>query len=758
MESYLDSVTESFLEDDPQPSQLSVSPSLLESEESWYLQEEIPIEEIINAFRVQKTLEQPGGQVFIPLHAEDSAELTGEYLIYRRETDETLLGDDSDPDELHFPNENTGGDAFREVEEAGSTYLAYRMRFWHSEYNPHENPSYLSTEYFDDRPPQPPRELPAEDPFSDEEYKSFINTTEDAMAKQLVAERRSTWDSSQGMSVERLQRAQDEDGIISAEYSQPSDDRVSVSAPRSGTHRNSVESTYGIHEGNIVAVAAGDGSKTPIVPGTVTRVGLSDFHVELDWEAARQPSQAKETLQSTHRVSVGILDRNIAFQRERSAFRDMTSTTEGKRLLAGESSLSFDSPLSVTLDTSLELNPYQRRAAINALRANDAYCIHGPPGTGKTRTLTAIIQSAVESRQRVLVCAHSNQAVDNLIAGESTRDDPDEDSLHGIIQTEGYRLARIGRQDQIISRVVAANYVDEDLDQAQIVATTTNSADRLDLRRFNLIVVDEATQASIPAVAVPFKLGPRLVLAGDHKQLPPYYSSENASDEAYYPSLFEHLMERFGDDAKTTLRRQYRMHESIANFSNGEFYDDLLLHGEPNKSETISGLEPVVAINIDKPESDREDSRENPHEVNVVVAQVQKALNAGIDPSDIGVITPYTGQKSFVEEELTSEFDRSEAHQIKVQTIDSFQGGQREIIIVSFTVSNNRHNSGFLAFPNEGPRRLNVALTRAKKRLVLIGNWETLSSIASHRDSATSCADLYNRLYEYVEEHGKTVG
>ncbi|MFA9518719.1 AAA domain-containing protein, partial [Halopenitus sp. H-Gu1] len=214
--------------------------------------------------------------------------------------------------------------------------------------------------------------------------------------------------------------------------------------------------------------------------------------------------------------------------------------------------------------------------------------MHGPPGTGKTRTLTAVIQSAVESGQRVLVCAHSNQAVDNLIAGESSANDPDEDSLHGIIQTEGYRLSRIGRRDQITSRVVSTHYADEETDRAQIVATTTNSADRLDLARFSLIVVDEATQASIPAAAVPFKFGSKLVLAGDHKQLPPYHSGENASDEAFYPSLFEHLLDRFGDDAKTTLRRQYRMHRSIANFSNKEFYDGLLLHGEANKSATLS--------------------------------------------------------------------------------------------------------------------------------------------------------------------------
>ncbi|WP_458186260.1 DEAD/DEAH box helicase [Haladaptatus sp. NG-WS-4] len=755
MESYLDSVTESFLEGGHQISQLSLSSSLLDSQGSWSLEDPIPLGEIINAFRVQKTLVQPAGQVFVPLHAEDSAELTGEYLIYRRETDETLLGTDSDPHELHFLNAETGGDDFREVSEAGSTYLAYRMRFWYSEYNPTDTPSYLSSEYFDDRPPQPPREIPAASPLSEDEYESFIDTTEKSMASELKAEMESAWNASRGKSIERLQREQNGDGISSAGFSQATEDRISVSAPGSGAYRHPVESTYGIHEGNVVAVATRDGSNLPVVPGIVTSVGLSTFDVKLDWDMT---SEGENQLQSGATVSVAILDRNIAFERERSAFREMADSRDGKRLLAGTYPLSFDEPLSVSLETSLELNPYQRRAAINALRSENAYCIHGPPGTGKTRTLTAIIQSAVESRHRVLVCAHSNQAVDNLIAGESSPGNPDTASLHGIIQDEGYRLARTGRRDQITSRVVHSHYADEEVDRAQIVATTTNSADRLDFDRFDFVVVDEATQASIPATAVPFKFGSKLVLAGDHKQLPPYYSGENASDEASYPSLFENLLDRFGEEAKTTLRRQYRMHESIANFSNNEFYDGLLLHGEANKSATISGLDPLVGINIDEPESDRGNSRANPHEARVVIAQVQKALNAGVDPSNVGVITPYTGQKDLVERQLASEFMASQADEIKVQTIDSFQGGQREVIIVSFTVSNDQNNSGFLAFPNEGPRRLNVALTRAKKRLVLIGNWETLSSFAPHRDPENSCAALYNRLYEYIDDNGEMVG
>ncbi|MFA9518622.1 hypothetical protein ACERIT_15650, partial [Halopenitus sp. H-Gu1] len=373
MEAYLDSVTTSFLEGGHQLSQLSVSASMLESDDSWSLDEPLPVGEIINAFRVQKTLVQQAGQVFIPLHAEDSAELTGEYLIYRRETDETLLSDDSDPHELHFLNAETGGDDFREIGESELTYLAYRMRFWHSSYSPSERPSYLSSEYFDDRPPQPPRELSAVDPLSDDEYEEFIDTTEQAMANELEAERRSVWDSHRGMSIERLQREQGGDGIASAGYSRLAEDRISVSAPGSGAHRNPVESTYGIHEGNIVGVAPGDDSNSPIVPGIVTRVGLSDFRVELDWEATTRTSQVKDELRRVNRVSVAIFDRNIAFQRERSAFREMADSSSGKQLLAGDSSLSFGAPLSVSLNTSLELNSYQRRAAINALRAEDAY-------------------------------------------------------------------------------------------------------------------------------------------------------------------------------------------------------------------------------------------------------------------------------------------------------------------------------------------------------------------------------------------------
>ncbi len=253
-------------------------------------------------------------------------------------------------------------------------------------------------------------------------------------------------------------------------------------------------------------------------------------------------------------------------------------------------------------------------------------------------------------------------------------------------------------------------------------------------------------------------MGDQIVLAGDHKQLPPYHSEEIDSSESFFPSLFEQILERFGDGVKATLRKQYRMHEKIANFSNREFYDDLLLHGEENRTATLDDLKPLVGLHSDSPEEEAGNSYINQKEAEIVTAQVQKALNADVEPEDVGVITPYSKQKQPVLNELRNELGSEISDNVKVQTIDSFQGGQREVIIVTFTRSNSNSNIGFLSFPNEGPRRLNVALTRAKKRLVLIGNWDTLSSVQTGESDSETCANLYSRLENYIEQYGVMYG
>jgi superfamily I DNA and/or RNA helicase len=244
-------------------------------------------------------------------------------------------------------------------------------------------------------------------------------------------------------------------------------------------------------------------------------------------------------------------------------------------------------------------------------------------------------------------------------------------------------------------------------------------------------------------------------LAGDHKQLPPYCADESMQEEEMHISLFEYLLNRYGDEISVLLPTQYRMHEDIVEFPNDAFYDGQLETAERNRHWSVSDLKPLMGIDISGGEQ-RETSGNsyfNQREAEAAAKQVKLLDQSGVDAEDIGVITAYTGQKRKIEGELR-QIGIANPHRVSVDTVDSFQGGEREAIIVSFVRSNDDGHSGFLEFPDEGPRRLNVALTRARKRLVLIGDWATLGTVAPHRTPAESCADLYAELASHIRNEG----
>lgn len=195
------------------------------------------------------------------------------------------------------------------------------------------------------------------------------------------------------------------------------------------------------------------------------------------------------------------------------------------------------------------------------------------------------------------------------------------------------------------------------------------------------------------------------------------------------------------------------MNETIAGFSNQAFYDGKLEDAEQNAEWTINEMPPLVGVDIRDEEADHGTSKKNQEEAQAAVGQAQRLLNNGVDADDIGIIAMYAGQCTTIKTEL----QRHEIYGVKVSTVDSFQGSEKEAIIVSFVRSNPQMNAGFLEFKNEGPRRLNVALTRAKKWCVLIGNWETLPTPKKGEDPAKSCADVYLDLYSHIQDHGKLV-
>lgn len=253
---------------------------------------------------------------------------------------------------------------------------------------------------------------------------------------------------------------------------------------------------------------------------------------------------------------VAPLHNPVPNRREHTAVAQTRSRPTKAEPITGTDPITYD-PSSVTA-TFDRLNEYQTEAAKRALAAEQVTCIHGPPGTGKTRTLISLICQLVAEGKRVLACAHSNQATDNLLVGSSAPDHTDPDSLHARATAGEFTIARVGSGTN--NRVVATEYADRPPSGADVVGTTMNAAATFDVNEFDVAIVDEATQASIPASLIPYATAERIILAGDHKQLPPYASNDLQEREMEL-SLFEHLMDRYGDGVSTLLCRQYRMHE-----------------------------------------------------------------------------------------------------------------------------------------------------------------------------------------------------
>jgi Superfamily I DNA and RNA helicases and helicase subunits len=446
----------------------------------------------------------------------------------------------------------------------------------------------------------------------------------------------------------------------------------------------------------------------------------------------------------------------VPFERRTAALGEVERSDRKRALITGDSTVRFDVSKYALPESEIELNEHQRTALVWAHGAEDVVCIHGPPGTGKTRTLTAYVESAVERGQSVLVTAHSNQAVDNLLVGDSTPNNPEEETLHALARDPDRELsiARVGGNSR--NAVVQQTYMDRPPRGADVVAATTSGAAQFDQDQFDVAVVDEATQASRPATAIAINCAQKLVLAGDHKQLPPYCADEGMQEEESHISLFEYLLKRCDDEISVLLRTQYRMNEEIAEFPNSSFYDRTLETADRNRNWTVGNLAPLCGIDIvgNERQQSAGNSYYNPTEAEAVARQVQRLVENGLSPEDIGVISAYSGQVRRIRREING-LDIRNARRLSVDTVDSYQGSEREAVIVSFVRSNDYGHSGFLEFPEGGPRRLNVALTRARRRLVLIGDWDTLGTVAPHRTETESCAPLYAALSEHLRTHGR---
>ena len=466
---------------------------------------------------------------------------------------------------------------------------------------------------------------------------------------------------------------------------------------------------------------------------------------------------------------------------------------ELRDVLLGARQARFHAPRTDDLYYPSPLNVSQLAAVRQVIAAQDVAIIHGPPGTGKTTTLVQAILETTRRERRVLVCAPSNTAVDLLTEKLAERSvnvirmgNPSrvsslllEHTLDARVMAHpSYSKMRAMRQTADQYRETASEYVrnfgfeerqqrrllkeearmlfqaaddlerfmtEDVLESVQVITCTLVGASNRNIRHltFETVFIDEAAQALEPGCWIPIAKGERVILAGDHHQLPPTVKSERAAREGLRETLFEKCIQRQPTTARM-LTVQYRMHAQIMTFSSEHFYDGQL---EAHESVRHAGLDaydlcfapdlPVEFLDtagfgfseITIPESR---STANPEEADLLLKRLAQLLEPydqvahAQNPLSIGVIAPYRAQINCLLDSIEENdaFSGLLQHRmLSVGTVDSFQGQERDIIAISLTRSNNHSEIGFLS----DIRRMNVGMTRARRKLLIVGDSSTLS-------------------------------
>lgn len=687
------------------------------------------------------------GELRIPLHKMDSPELTGEYIIYKKTQFGTTYGYyDTDRDSRNRIS----------VNDVGHTLCGWRLRFWHPDFEPNSEPSFQTLSAEDE---QLIERLPGSispSSWSKSRADNLYNHLNSFISQQKDKNRQTKLDDYRVLSQWEYKRSHGglhEVVPVVSTSSKSGAEQWYVQIPEDSnvlTSDEFVSSATDIWIDNDVLIDSPPGDESPDtfpVEATVKEVDSKGFTVTLQ-SGTNQTVKAelqRRFAGADSLLAIYPLFNPVPHDRELNGIRTVRDSSSERAAITGNDDLEFTPERALRPDFP-ELNESQRLAAKQAIAADEVALIHGPPGTGKTRTLIALIRYFVQQDMDVLACAHSNQATDNLLVGGSTKEDPEEGSLHEAALNGEMEIARIGSGSE--NPVVRQHYTNTVRSNADVIGATMSSTAELNRNEFDVVVVDEASQATMPATFLPYLAAEKIILAGDHKQLPPYGSQELREREMEV-SLYEHFVERYGQDLPVMLTTQYRMHEQIAEFPSEQFYDSNVVTAERDSDYTMFDFSPVVAHQVAGDEEKVHGrTYRNEREAEVVAHHVYELREAGVPESEIGIITGYTGQIQTIRQEL----DRLDTRtaDIVVDTVDSFQGGERAAIIMSFCRSNESGNSGFLSFPDEGPRRLNVALTRAKYRLVLVGNWDTLC--AEEPSGRADCSQLYRRFKSWLIE------
>ncbi|KAL8453752.1 hypothetical protein Emed_000693 [Eimeria media] len=382
------------------------------------------------------------------------------------------------------------------------------------------------------------------------------------------------------------------------------------------------------------------------------------------------------------------------------------------------------------LPTDLKLNEAQRQATISAM-TNRLTLVQGPPGTGKTHVACAIIDAwrRLNPTKKILAVADSNVAADNLMEGLSLRgirtvrfgsgseSDLKEESIQDLPRYSEYLRLRETKPAEARSLRMML-YKEAVRRNSVIIATCVGSGHEMfDEVVFERVIIDECAQSIV-------------VLIGDHKQLPPTIVSREASDRGLGVSLLERFVGS-GIASIHLLNEQRRMHPTIALFPNMQFYQGKIFSRDVddcNRPPVAGFLWPsphsrVCLIDISAGLANMEQSLGTSKEIDPILAILRSVLQCGtIRPAEIGILTPYDAQKARIRFALNDAFDKALSYQIDVDSVDGFQGKEKDLIIFSAVRSNPRGEIGFL----KDARRMNVMLTRARRGVLVVGDQMSL--------------------------------
>ncbi|MCP3062115.1 AAA domain-containing protein [Myxococcus sp. K38C18041901] len=559
-----------------------------------------------------------------------------------------------------------------------------------------------------------------------------------------------------------------------------------------------------LHNGDLVAVLPRRAEVSEPARALISRASATRLQLAFD---RSPPPYVHEGL-----LRLDVVPNDITYERMRAGLQRVKAMDKGLERRKREVLLGNEPPRSDTpkdFEASRPLNPEQLDAVKRALAAEDFFLVHGPPGTGKSTVLAEVAAQAVARGQRLLCTAASNAAVDHLLdlclakglrairvghparvaarLQEHTLDIVVEEHPDRVISRDlfdeafsllGYarRQRTQGRSRERFSnarastteakamldeaRTLEKKAVRSVLANADVVCVTLASLESsvLSGEKFDLALLDEATQATEPLALLGLLRAPIVILAGDPQQLPPTVLSQEAARAGLAVSLFERLLEDHGDSVKRMLREQYRMNARIMDFPSREMYAGELRAHPSVADHTLQdvlppGTEvdapPVLFLDTAGKGFDEEvepttHSLFNTGEADLIEARVRALLGHGLAPRELAVITPYSAQAHRLRERL-----EPFAPDVEVDTVDAFQGREKDAILVSLTRSNSEGQVGFL----NDLRRMNVALTRARRHLFVVGDSATLSGHPFYARfiEATQASAGYRSAWEWPD-------